>query len=226
MQRIAPKAIIFDMDGLMVDTEPIYKDALQNSARSFGYELDDAFYFTLTGRPHNVIREMIHEHLGNSFPIDEFWSYWPGVFTSRIETYGLHQKPGLLELLSYIKQHNLPAAVATSSNRSQAEFCLSAAEISFPFSTIVTGDQITNGKPAPDIYLKAARELNISPRHAIALEDSDNGIKAAYHAGMTPIMIPDMKQPGDEVKEIAHAVLPNLNEARTFIARQFASVSN
>ncbi len=103
-------------------------------------------------------------------------------------------------------------AIATSSSRPQTEFSLRVSGLSFPFDHIVTGDQIMNGKPAPDIFLEASRRLDVSPDRCLALEDSENGVRAARSAGMVTIMVPDLKQPSDEVRDLAFDVVESLEQ--------------
>jgi HAD superfamily hydrolase (TIGR01509 family) len=208
------EAVVFDMDGLMIDTEPIYKKALQQAAGEFGFLLSDDFVFTLIGLPNPACRSAIADHLGDGFPLDAYWKRWPELWRKEAEENGIPKKPGLDELLSCLGGKGTPTAVATSSSRPQTEFSLAASALTFPFDHVVTGDQIRNGKPAPDIYLEAARRLEVSPEHCLALEDSENGVRAAHAAGMVTIMVPDLKQPSDEVRAAAFDVVESLVQVR------------
>ena len=213
------RAIVLDMDGLMIDTEPLYKRSMQQTARKLGYDLSDEFMLSLVGRQDSDCRRLIASRFGDGFPQDAFWSGWPKIWRQIASTEGIARKPGLEELLSFLSETRLPAALATSTYREQAEFSLSAASVEYPFVHMVTGDQIGHGKPAPDIFLEAARRLGISPQHCVALEDSENGIRSAAAAGMTAIMVPDLIPPSDEIRRLANHVLESLHDVRAFLAK-------
>lgn len=213
------RAVIFDMDGLMIDTEPYYKRALRLAAAEFGYEMDETFLFGLIGLSNTGCQRKIQDHFGPEFPMEPYWSRWPELWREVAASEGIAKKPGIDELHHYLSTHSVPMAIATSSIRPQAEFSLQAAGVDLQFSHIVTGDQVSNGKPAPDIFLEAARRLGVDPADCIALEDSENGIRAATSAGMKAIMVPDMKQPDDEVRQAAWQVVDDLFEARDHVAR-------
>ncbi len=212
------RAIVLDMDGLMIDTEPLYKRSMQQTARELGYDLSDEFMLSLVGRQDSDCRRLIARHFGDGFPQDAFWSGWPKIWREIASTEGIGRKPGLDELLSFLSDTGLPVALATSTYREQADFSLNAAGVDYPFVHMVTGDQIARGKPAPDIFLEAARRLKVSPRYCVALEDSENGIRAAVAAGMTAIMVPDQLSPSDEIRRVANRVVDSLHDARDFLS--------
>lgn len=211
------KAVIFDMDGLMIDTEPIYKRAFEITAAELGYPFQEHFFFELIGRPDEDCKVAIAEYYGPDFPINTYWSRWPEVWKNEVEVSGISVKPGLHELLDYLNVHMTPTALATSSIRKQALFCLNAAGITHRFDQMVTGEEVLNGKPAPDIYLKAAQRLGISPHYCIALEDSEAGVMAAHQAGMETIMVPDLKQPSGKIRRTVDLVAESLHEATAWI---------
>ncbi len=213
------EAVVFDMDGLMIDTEPIYKLALQKAAEEFGHHLSDEFVFTLIGLPNPACRSAIAGHLGPGFPLEEYWKRWPELWREEAEENGIPKKPGIDDLLLCLEERGAPVAVATSSPQKQTQFSLRASGLSFPFDHIVTGDEIENGKPSPDIYLEASRRLGIPPARCLALEDSENGVRAAHSAGMVTIMVPDLKQPSDEVRAAAHEVVESLDWVRERLCR-------
>jgi HAD superfamily hydrolase (TIGR01509 family) len=132
----------------------------------------------------------------------------------RVAHTGIPLKPGLLEFLSFVEGQRLPIAVATSSDREYTEFSLRHAGLLERFNIVVTGDQIANGKPAPDIYLEAARRFSVEPHQCAVLEDSDAGILAVSRAGMLPFLIPDLKPPSEEATSAAFRVLRSLHEAQ------------
>jgi HAD superfamily hydrolase (TIGR01509 family) len=211
-------AIVLDMDGLMVDTEPIYRRAWQSAAQACGYPFDDSFYLTLIGKPTPVSELALLEHFGESFPLADFRMRWSGLWLGEVKSSGIPTKPGLSELLAFFAQRELPVAVATSSAREYAAISLRAAKLDTWFEHVVTGDEVERGKPFPDIFLESARRLGVDARRCVALEDSDAGVLAASAAGMTTIMVPDLKAPSAEARSAAFSIVASLFDARTQIA--------
>ena len=206
-------AVILDMDGLMLDTEPLYKSAWQRAAVQFGFILDETFYFTLIGRTNAAGEIALMERFGANFPLPLFRERWAELWREDAESSGIKLKPGLSELLEYLAERKIPTAVATSSDQEYAAFSLRAARVDTRrFVHVVTGEQVENGKPAPDIYLEAARRLGVSPARCLALEDSDAGIESASAAGMIPLMVPDLKAPSAVAREKAFRILKSLHE--------------
>ena len=216
------RALVFDMDGLMLDTEPLYKAAWQRACLELGYDFDDESYAKVIGRPTDDGVAELARRFGAGFPIERFRSRWPELWQAEADADGIATKPGLLELLTLIEQRGLRVAVATSSEMEYTEFSLRKAGLDGRFPIIVTGDQVQRGKPAPDIYLEAARRLGTNPAECVALEDSEAGILAASRAGMIAVMIPDLTSPSDAARHAAFRVVPSLVEARELIAALIA----
>ena len=210
------------MDGLMLDTEPLYKRAWQHACAELGFDLDDVFYATLIGRPTPDGEAELVQKFGTDFPLERFRSRWPALWKHEAEASGIAAKPGLLDLLTFAEQRGLRIAVATSSDAAYTEFTLRKAGLTDRFAVMVTGDQVQRGKPAPDIYLEAARQLACEPAHCVALEDSEAGIMAASRAGMIAVLIPDLEPPSDAARRAAFRVLPSLRDARDVIAALLA----
>lgn len=210
-------AVIFDMDGLILDTEPLYKRAWQTAGDVLGYPIDDAFYRNLVGRRTQEAMLAMHEKFGPDFQEERFHEYWLGEWKTVVRREGIPAKEGFEELFALIDHHGLPTAIATSTEQDRAKLSLKASGIDGLFSVIVTGDQIANGKPAPDIYLEAARRLDVSPGRCIVLEDSEPGVLSADAAGMTAVMIPDMTDPSPEGREASFRVFPSLYDAKDLI---------
>jgi beta-phosphoglucomutase-like phosphatase (HAD superfamily) len=216
------QAVIFDMDGLMLDTEPLYKSAWQRASAELGYELDDATHARLVGRPTADCEVALVDQFGAAFRLDDFRARWPTLWKTAATGGGIRTKPGLFELLTLLAKSALPVAVATSSNADDTTFSLGEAGLLERFAVVVTGDQVARGKPAPDIYLKAARQLRVDPTRCVALEDSEAGVLAATGAGMTTLLIPDSTPPSDVAAQAAFRVLPSLIEARQVMAALIA----
>jgi len=211
------QAVVFDMDGLMLDTEPIYRMAWQRAASDFGHEIDDRLYFRLIGRSSRDAERVLYGIFGEDFPMAEFRARWLEHWKGEVDRQGVSRKPGLDETLELLESMGVPKAVATSTEGGDALFTLRRAGLEERFDGIVTGDQVAEGKPAPDIFLAAAASLGAPPERCIAFEDSDAGTVAARAAGMLTVMVPDMKPPSDEARESAFRLLDSLEEAPELI---------
>ena len=209
------RAVICDLDGLLFDSERRTRAAWQTAMRSLGHELDDVFYTTLIGRKIAISEGMVAERF--AVDVETFRERWRGEHHHVVTSVPVAPRPGALELIAWLEQHSIPRAIATSSIRADAERTLGP--VIHRFHAIVTGDQVTRGKPDPEIYLRAAAALGVDPSECAALEDSEPGIAAAHAAGMRAMMVPDLKQPSEEVRWIAHGIYPSLIEARQEIER-------
>ncbi len=215
--RMTVAAIILDMDGLMVDTEPLYKIAWQQAASEVGFDLDDRRYAMIVGRTMAGCERVLSEEFGPAFPVERVRERRPVLWRAEVERRGVQPKPGLLELLAFAETHGIAIAVATSTDADTAAFTLGRAGLATRISTVVTGDQIAHSKPAPDIYLEAARRLAVEPAHCVALEDSEAGVLSIANAGMRGILVPHWPA-SDLAKQTAHHVVDSLHEACDIIA--------
>ena len=205
-------ALVFDMDGLMLDTEPIYRASWQRTAAELGWEITDEGYEIFLGRRTEDAEAELARRFGPTFPIDRFHDRWP-ILWHEIAAEGLVVKPGTHALLDLADAHRLPLALATSTARPLAVRTLGYGKLTAErFQVMVTGDQIAHGKPAPDIYLEAARRLGVAPERCAAFEDSDAGTLSASRAGMTTFQVPDMKPPSPEARAAAYRVVRTLEE--------------
>lgn len=204
------QAVIFDMDGLMLDTERLAQRAWQEAARAWEYELPDHVFLAAVGRTAADTGAIFAADYGEGFPFEEMYARKQELLHEIIETEGIPTKPGLFELLDTIDALGLQKAVATSTARPLAEVKLAQADLRRRFNVVVCGDEIPRGKPAPDIFLAAAQQLQIEPGRCVVLEDSEAGIQAAHGAGMIPVWVPDLKAPTPETTPLAHAILPSL----------------
>jgi HAD superfamily hydrolase (TIGR01509 family) len=210
------------MDGLMIDTErPVQACCLQ-AAERLGVVLDVEFYErALVGRGWAECDAALLARFGTGFPLDRFKVSFGELWDAHVAAHGISTKPGLHELLTFLKGRLIPFAVATSTHRREAEFCLEKAGIRDRFSILVAGDEVERGKPEPDIYLEAASRLGVAPRQCVALEDSNAGVLAAARAGMLTLMVPDPPRvPSGEAGAAAHAILTSLFEARNVLRQR------
>lgn len=214
------KAVVFDMDGLMFDTERIGIRTWKTLAEEMGYPKLDGLIFTCFGTNHNFKRKYFAEVLGDDFPYDMFVKREVEITGETLKKEGVPHKKGLVQLLEYLKDNNIKTAVATSTSFEPATEHIKDAGVFEYFDAIITGDMTVNGKPHPDIYLKACSELGIAPCDALGLEDSFNGVRAIYSAGMKAVMIPDMMQPDEEMKEKTCAILKSLSDVINFIEKE------
>jgi beta-phosphoglucomutase-like phosphatase (HAD superfamily) len=211
-----PAAVVFDMDGLLFDTETLYQDAILLAAAEGGYDIAGEVFRSTIGVPWAQSRTLLLSHFGEAFPVDDFQAAWVHHFWVIAGTC-LALKPGVLELLDALEQLRLPRAIATSSSRRTVERHLTAHELMGRFDVIVAHGEYERGKPAPDPFLKAAERLGVDPHLCLALEDSHYGIRSASSAGMMTIMVPDLLEPTEEIRGLCTFVVGDLHEVRRLI---------
>ena len=209
------QGIIFDMDGLMLDTEPIYWASMQQAASELGHRFNDEMRSAFIGRSIPAWQDILMKSFGADYP--QFRSRRRQLWEQHVQEIGALPKAGLDGLLNQLDEDGLLKAVATSSSRPDAMLCLG--RLARRFDGIVTGDEVKRGKPAPDIFLLAAERLALSPEHCLVLEDSEAGALAALAAGMGVIIVPDLKQPSDELSARVYRVCSSLHEVRELLQR-------
>ena len=183
-------AVIFDMDGLVLDTEATYFIAWQQAAVQLGYRLSDEFCESLSGLNGDDVKQKLLAECGADFDLSYFKQTASSVWRNHVNQNGIEVKRGFNELLAFISQQSLPYCLATNSRAINALECLELAGLSNVFSTIISRDEVTHGKPAPDIFLKAAESLQVPIQQCLVLEDSHAGVVAAKLAGAFTVFIP------------------------------------
>jgi HAD superfamily hydrolase (TIGR01509 family) len=211
------------MDGLMLDTEPFYKRAWQEAVRRLGHELNDERFHSFAGKSDADSEAALLGELGPRFPLREFQASWPDLWDEEVRARGIPTKPGIPNLLMALRRHGVQTAVATSSPARRAERALREAGMAGYFAVIVTCESVSRGKPAPDIFLEAARRLRLPASACVVLEDSDSGAHAAAAAGMRVIVIPDRHPPSYQTRQLAVAVQPNADLALPVLLELLAS---
>ncbi len=211
------KAIIFDMDGLMIDSERVTFECYQERLKDMNLTMDEEFYKTLLGKPIKGIYQRFYDVYGNDFPIENVIQDVHQLMAERFETEGVPVKKGLVELLHYLKDNNYKTIVATSSNRDRVDKILAQAKITEFFDDSICGDEVTKGKPNPEVFLKSCQKLGINVDEAIVLEDSEAGIQASYDANIKVICIPDMKYPEKQYEEKTFKILKDLTEVTAYL---------
>lgn len=197
-------AVIFDMDGLILDTETLAMDALVSAGAELGYDMPRAFCHLMIGAPADRCRELVVERYGPDFPLERYFDLQEVHLRRLVDAGRMQLKRGVVELLDYLDAHGIRRAIATSSSRARTDHHLGLMGIAQRFEHIVTRDDVTRGKPNPDPFLTAAKKLGIAPAHCLVLEDSFNGIRAAHAAEMRVIMVPDLLDPTDDIRSLAH----------------------
>lgn len=216
--------VIFDMDGLMFDTEKTYSDAFISAMTEMGYERKKvaSVCASMIGRNRASCQKIICLEYGKEFDFDTLRQKRTFIIQKARKELGLILKPGLQELIEWIRLNDLPYAIASSSDRAVIERNLQDAHLTHLFPHFIGGNEVTHGKPDPEIFRKAAALLQLPPSQCVVLEDANTGIRAAYDAGAIPFMVPDLQEPSDESRQLAHAIFPSLFEAKEYLERMMS----
>lgn len=206
------KAVIFDMDGLMIDTEKLLHHYWIQAANELGYPMTMDHVLQIRSLAAKYARPKLKSMLGESFDYDKVRERRRELMAEHVEHYGIEKKKGLDELLDYLKERKYPLAVATATDMERTQKYLTIIGKIDYFDKIICGSMVENGKPEPDIYLAAAESLGLPPEECMALEDSPNGILAAFRAGCVPVMVPDLDLPEEETKKLLYAQVTELSE--------------
>lgn len=206
--------VIFDMDGVLLDTEAIYMEAWQELAKERGLNADDIRNMVLacTGTTADMTRTIMVERLGSVEAYENGLEFTREYFNKYINDNGIPVKKYVRTILDYLHDKKIKVGLASSTKEAVVRQQMRDTGLYDYFDVILGGDNVVNGKPSPDIFLDCAKKLNADPKDCFVIEDSFNGIRAAHAARMHPIMVPDLRRPDDEIKVIAEAILPDLNE--------------
>ncbi len=207
-----PKAVIFDMDGLLLDSERVALACFEEAAKALGAPWSQELALSLVGRSARDCDRLIAQAFGERFPLEPLRERFSEIYDGKVAAGDIPLKPWVRELLDWLEAARIPRAVATSTFRKRAEAKLARSHLLQRFDALACGDEILHGKPAPDIYELAAQRLGVEPRDCLALEDSNVGIRAAVSASMKAIMVPDLLQPEADIRRYGVAVVPSLKE--------------
>jgi HAD superfamily hydrolase (TIGR01509 family) len=211
---LAPfSAVIFDMDGTLLDTEAVFRDIVFSVCGGLGFEMTDAVHLAMVGASHEATNQLLVEAYGVSFPYAVFDEHCREMMHAAMSR-TVPVKEGVVELLGELRHRGIPAAVATSSRSPHAFGHLGRAGLLDLFETVVTRDDVENPKPHPEPYLTAAKRLGMAAQQCLAVEDSHSGVRAAHAAGMQTVMVPDLVNPSSEIEGLCAAVLRSLHEVR------------
>jgi HAD superfamily hydrolase (TIGR01509 family) len=206
------KAVIFDMDGLLLDTERIAMAAFVEACRECHFEPDVNVYKRCIGTTSHMTREILTSGYGSEFPFDIISPLWRKRYLEEVLTKPVPLKTGVLKLLRQLEKQKVKKAVVTSTERELALTKLTNAEIGHFFQFILGRDEVSQGKPNPEIYLTACRKLDEDPSDCLALEDSENGVLAAFNAGLTVIQVPDLVEPSAKIRALGHRIVNSLED--------------
>ena len=206
------KAVIFDMDGLLVDTEKLLQRFWVEAARFYGYPMEKEHVLQIRSLSGKLASPLLKRLVCEDFDYAKVRLKRLELMNAYIAEHGIEKKKGIDELLDYLDTTGLKKAVCTATDDKRTKLYLESIGIYHRFDKHISGNMIENGKPAPDIYHYACEQLGLAPNECIALEDSPNGITSAYDAGCMPIMVPDLSQPDEVTKPKIIAVCQSLDK--------------
>jgi HAD superfamily hydrolase (TIGR01509 family) len=212
-----PQAVVFDMDGLLFDTEALYRDSVLAVAAEDGLDLPIKLFLRTIGLPLEPTRALFTAHFGPGFDFERFWKA-SAVRHHELAAARRYLKTGAEELLDALDAVRLKRAIATSSSHATVQRNLKHHDLADRFHVIVAHGDYARGKPNPDPFLTAAQRLGVAPADCLALEDSYNGIRAASAAGMMTVMVPDLLGPTEEMRGLCLRIARDLHEVRTLLA--------
>lgn len=204
-------AILFDMDGLVLDTEKLYTRFWQEAANMLGYPMTKEQALGMRSLNRGAGLAKMQSYFGPEVDYDAIRAKRIELMDTFVKKEGVTLKPGIRELLAYLKEQGIKTAIATSSPLERTVLYLTSVGLEKSFDELVSGYMVEKGKPEPDIYLYAAKKLDVKPEHCMVLEDSPAGILAAYRAGCLPVMIPDQDEPDEETKALLYAQVERLD---------------
>jgi HAD superfamily hydrolase (TIGR01509 family) len=212
------RAVVFDMDGLLVDTESMFRDVMMEVSARRGLDLPLEVFLRMVGLQRDSSRAVAMAHFGADFDYEPWIAEAWELAHARIEV-EVVVKAGVVELLDFLEERGLPRAVATSSSHATVQRQLGPGGLIKRFQSIVAAGDYARGKPHPDPFLVAAERLGENPEDCLALEDSHNGVRAAHAAGMMTIMVPDLLEATEEMQSLCVTVTETLHEVRELLAR-------
>lgn len=209
------QAAIFDMDGLLLDTERLCMHVFKQACQSVNVPFYQETYLSIIGRNSAGIETIFRQAYGDNY--DKLHQEWRTQYDAVVKHQAIPVKAGVVELLDWLKAQHIPAVVATSTHREVAQVKLDLAELSHYFSDLTCGCEVSNGKPDPEIYLLAASRLGVDAKQCIAFEDSNNGVRSAIAANMATFQIPDLVEPCEQVKALNPMIMPSLHDALSYL---------
>lgn len=213
------QAVLFDMDGLVLDTEKLYSRFWQEAANALGYPMTREQSLGMRSLNRDAGEAKLQSYFGKEISYTQVRNKRIELMDAYIEKEGVYLKPGIHELLEFLHRKGIKTAITTSSPLDRTVKYLSSVKLVEEFDKLISGYMVEKGKPEPDIYLYAAKELGVKPEKCLVLEDSPAGILAAYRAGCIPVMVPDLDQPDEETKKLLFAKADGLKDVIELICR-------
>ena len=210
------KAVIFDMDGVLFDTERIYLEDWTKLFEKYGYEMRREVYISLMGKGRKTVKEAFKKEFGQDLPIDEMYIEKDKLLFDRYEKDGIPLKEGAIELLDFLRKNKYKVAIATSAKNNRLEIQVKKGGIESKFDAFVCSDDITKNKPDPEIFLAAAKKLNVLPEDCFVIEDSSAGIEAAYNANMKGLHVKDLKEADEFILKSCYKNFNDLIEIKGY----------
>lgn len=214
------KYAIFDMDGTLFDTEEMFQRSWMITSEKYGLENADQVYQGVAGAPAEVAKNLLRINYGDRIDPDAFFLERTMLTLEFFETEGIPVKAGCFELLEFLREQKIPCAVATSTPRWIAEKNIKAAGVYEYFDEIVTGDMVQHGKPSPDIFIEAGRRIGAHFNDTIVCEDSINGLRGAYAAGMKPVFVFDRQSLDADTRKVIFEECESLSDVIEIIKRE------
>lgn len=211
------KAVVFDMDGVIFDSEKLVLGCWMELAKTYGIPDMEETFIKCIGTNRAQTKEILLERYGADFKYEKFRDEASVMYHSRYDNGRLPMKPYVKELLEYLKEKEILVSVASSTRHAVVEQEIRDAGLLPYFKTLTCGDMVKRSKPDPEIFLMACESLSVAPEETIAIEDSFNGIRAAHRAGMFPVMVPDMIAPDEEMKRLAGKIFKDLSEVKRWL---------
>lgn len=218
---VRPSAVIFDMDGVIFDSENMVVLCWKMVADKYNIPDIETACRSCLGLNYNASMEWFLNRYGKDFPYTTYKAEMSALFHERCSGGRLPIKKGVVSLLEALRELGIPCAVASSTRQEVVVRELTDGGLFPYFDHVICGDMVSKSKPDPEIFLKAASFLGVSPANAIVIEDSFNGIRAAHAGGFRPIMVPDQVQPTQEIAALTEQVLPSLCEVEALIRSTF-----
>ncbi|WP_244833039.1 HAD family phosphatase [Clostridium sp. BJN0001] len=213
------KGVIFDMDGVLVDTEIPSFNAFKTVMKDYGYSMDMKFYLTLIGRNVKACKKLFMDFYGDDIPFDEIYKKKRKISIDTVDNTPNIAKKGLDDIMRYLKDNGYKIAVATSTSRGRASELLDRIGVLNISDYLICGDQVVNSKPNPEIFLKAAAGLKLDVDNCLVIEDSDAGVIAASRASIKSIQVPDLKKLEKTNENLPIAVLNDLSEVKEYLIK-------
>lgn len=211
------KAVIFDMDGVLIDTEKYLNIYWRQAAKEAGFDMTREHALQIRSLAAKFAGPYLQSIFGPEFDYEKIRARRKELMNAQLAKNGIEKKPGVDELLDYLHEKGIRAAVATATDEVRAKAYLSEIGIYEKFDKVICATMVANGKPAPDIYLYACEQIGERPQDCIGVEDSPNGIKSASAAGLHVVMVPDLTQPTEEDWKRIEAKVDSLDEIKRLL---------